>query len=128
MKALLDTHALIWWFTSNPQLSDEVRRVIADPSNDILVSAATAWEIATKFRIGKLAITETFAPTFPDFLQRYHFRPLAITVRHAHRAGLLEGDHKDPFDRMLAAQALSEAIPLISCDPVFDTFGVRVIW
>ena len=105
-----------------------VREISADEGNAILVSAATAWEIATKTRIGKLPGAEDVAADIAGCITRQRFESLDITVLHAQRAGRLPGDHRDPFDRMLAAQAQIEDLPIVSNDAVFDQFSVRRIW
>ncbi len=102
--------------------------MIDDPANTVFVSAASAWEICTKVRIGKLSAAHALCEDFSNILQRYHFEALAITVEHGRLAGRLAGSHKDPFDRMLAAQALAEDVPLVTNDPVFSGFGVKTIW
>ena len=104
------------------------RALIDDPSNTVLVSAASAWEICTKVRIGKLPTGQDLCDDFGDYLERFHFTPLPISVEHGRLAGRLPGSHKDPFDRMLAAQALVEGVPLVTNDPAFARFGVNVMW
>ena len=128
MRALLDTHAFLWWIADSVRLSTLARDVISDEANDILVSAATAWEIATKFRIGKLPGGETVALDVAGQITGQGFEELAIGVTDAERAGRLPGPHRDPFDRMLAAQALLRELPFVSADPVFDRFGVSRLW
>ncbi|OAH98483.1 twitching motility protein PilT [Methylomonas methanica] len=128
MKALLDTHALLWWLDGDEKLSRIAKEWIAEPSHVILVSAASAWEIATKVRIGKLPGAEAVVDSFQDCLKEQGFTPLAITTDHALRAGCLPGPHRDPFDRMLIAQAQAENIALISNEALFDSYGVRRIW
>lgn len=128
MHVLLDTHALLWWLADNSALSQSARRVISETKNVIFVSAASAWEIATKVRLGKLPSAADLAADFSSQLERESMRMLPITVEHAIRAGLLPGVHKDPFDRMLVAQAQAENMPLISNETLFDSYGVRRIW
>ncbi len=101
---------------------------MADPANTVLVSAASAWEIATKVRIGKLPGAVALVADFEGLLVREGFETLAVSVDHAIRAGQLPGAHRDPFDRMLVAQALAENVPLISNEVVFDSFAVRRVW
>ena len=125
---LLDTHAFLWWIADSERLSSAAREVIADESNDIVVSAASAWEISTKFRIGKLPGCEAVAVDVPGHIAGQGFVKLAIGVADAERAGRLPGPHRDPFDRMLAAQALAREFPVVSVDPVFDGFGVIRVW
>jgi PIN domain nuclease of toxin-antitoxin system len=124
----LDTHALLWWLTDDPALPPAARKFIRARSNTILVSAASAWEIATKFRIGKLPEGTELALHFDTVLMQESFEPLLITGAHAARAGLLPGPHRDPFDRMLIAQSQAENLPIISRDPVFDDYKLRRLW
>ena len=128
MRVLLDTHALLWWFADDPALPPRAEALIDDPSNTVLVSAASAWEICTKVRIGKLPTGQALCDGFSDYLGRFHFTPLPISVEHGRVAGRLPGPHRDPFDRMLAAQALLEGVPLVTNDPTFAGFGVNVLW
>ncbi len=128
MRALLDTHALLWWLADSERLSVPARRTIADESNAILVSAASAWEIATKFRIGRLAASEAVALDIAGAIASQGFEELAISVADAERAGRLPGPHRDPFDRMLIAQALSRDLVIVSIDRAFDPYGVNRHW
>ena len=128
MRLLLDTHAFIWWFAGSSQLSRSVRRAIADEENDVLISAASAWEIATKHRLGKLPSAEVLALDISGAIASQDFAELPITVEDAARAGALPGPHRDPFDRMLIAQTLSRNLLLISIEPIFDRYGVRRLW
>lgn len=128
MRALLDTHALLWWLSDDPALSKTARRQISETGNDLLVSAASAWEIATKVRLGKLPTAADLAAGFTDYLQRERFQLLPISGEHGIRAGLLPGPHRDPFDRMLIAQAQAENMAIISNEALFDRYGVRRIW
>ena len=128
MRVLLDTHAFLWWIADSARLSGPARTAIADELNDIVVSAASAWEIATKFRIGKLSGCEAVAIDVAGHIAGQGFEELAIDVADAERAGRLHGLHRDPFDRMLAAQALAREFPVVSVDPVFDLFGVARLW
>jgi PIN domain nuclease of toxin-antitoxin system len=128
LRLLLDTHALLWWWREEGRLSPRARKLIADEGNEILVSAASAWEISTKVRLGKLIVSIDLVRDFSDYLSRDGFFSLPITAEHGLRAGLLPGPHKDPFDRMLVAQSQMEAIPIVSNEQVFDSYGVRRIW
>jgi PIN domain nuclease of toxin-antitoxin system len=128
MQALLDTHALLWWLSDEPALTKAARRIIADAKNLILVSAASAWEVATKVRLGKLPTAADLAADFTGYLEREGFQMLAISCDHAIRAGLLPGPHRDPFDRMLIAQAQAENIAILSNEVMFDAYGVRRFW
>ena len=128
MRALLDTHAFLWWIADSTRLSAVARDVISNEANDIFVSAASAWEIATKFRIGKLPGGEAVALDVAAQIAGQGFEELAIGVTEAERAGRLPGPHRDPFDRMLVAQALSHELPVVSVDPLFDRYRVRRLW
>jgi PIN domain nuclease of toxin-antitoxin system len=128
VRLLIDTHALLWWLSDDPSLSPAARRAMAQTSNELLVSAASAWEIATKVRLGKLPGAAELAADFQGFILREGFTTLDITADHAIRAGLLPGPHKDPFDRMLIAQAQAENISIISIERTFDAYGTRRVW
>ena len=128
MQALLDTHTLLWWLSDEAALTTAARKIIADTKNVIYVSAASAWEIATKVRLGKLPTAADLAADFAGHLEREGFQMLTTTWDHAIRAGLLPGPHRDPFDRMLIAQAQAENIPILSNEVLFDTYGVRRLW
>lgn len=128
MRLLLDTHALLWWFLGDLSLSPAARQAIDLPESDVYVSAASAWEIATKFRLGKLPIPAAVAIDLEEMVQAEGFRPLPVTFRHGHLAGILAIQHKDPFDRMLIAQAIGEKLTLISNEQLFDGFGVTRLW
>ncbi|HET7464374.1 MAG TPA: type II toxin-antitoxin system VapC family toxin [Longimicrobium sp.] len=128
MRLLLDTHALLWWLAGDERLSTVAADAIQNPSNEVLVSAASAWEITTKYRIGKLPTATRLASDFDAVLRSQGFQGLPITIEHAQLGGLLPGPHKDPFDRMLIAQAQVEHLVLISNEEVFDLYGVVRLW
>lgn len=128
MRVLLDTHALLWAVLSPKSLSRRAATVIANNANDVLVSAASAWEIATKVRLGKLPGAETLEHDFLDIMDAAGYLVLSINAATALRAGRLVSNHRDPFDRVLAAQALAEDIPIISTDSQLDSFGIRRLW
>ena len=128
MRLLLDTHALIWWFAGSAHLSTSARRAIENEANDVLVSAASAWEIATKHRLGKLPEAVELALDIEQRVARQAFGELSITIADAARAGMLPGPHQDPFDRMLIAQAQAYNLVLISNESIFDRYGVRRLW
>lgn len=128
MKLLLDTHTLLWWWTNDPQLTAKAKRLIASEGNTVLVSAASAWEIATKTRLGKLEIGPMALQRFHDLVQSDGFAHLPMTWQHAVHAGGLALDHRDPFDRMLAAQSLLEDAVLVTKDAAFGVFSTRVVW
>ena len=128
MRALLDTHALLWWLSDDAALTRPARRIIAETKNTVFVSAASAWEIATKVRLGRLPTAIDLVGDFSNYVEREGFQLLAISVEHAIRGGLLPGPHKDPFDRMLIAQAQAENLPIISNEELFEDYGVRRLW
>jgi PIN domain nuclease of toxin-antitoxin system len=119
---------LLWWLSDDPSLSDTARKAMANTSNVLLVSAASAWEIATKVRLGKLPGAAELAADFPGFIRREGFTTLDITADHGIRAGLLPGPHKDPFDRMLISQAQAEHLPVVTNERAFEAYGVRRVW
>ena len=125
---LLDTCAVIWATLAPAALSAHAREIVADESNMILVSAASAWEIATKVRLGKLPGAENLERNYLDVMEAAGYTLLDIDTASALRAGRLVAEHRDPFDRMIAAQALALDIPVISIDPKLDAFGVRRLW
>jgi PIN domain nuclease of toxin-antitoxin system len=128
LRVLIDTHVLLWSALEPARLSSRARSLLASLDTEVLVSAASAWEIATKVRIGKLPGAEAFAADLNTRIKRIGFLGLAVTLEHGQRAGLLPGTHKDPFDRMLIAQAQAENLPLISNERIFDAYGIRRIW
>ena len=125
---LLDTCALIWATLTPASLSRQARETIADQGNVILVSAASAWEIATKVRLGKLPGAERLEQDYIAVIEVAGYTQLPIDAKSALRAGRLTAEHKDPFDRMIAAQALALDVAILSPDPQLDQFGVRRIW
>lgn len=127
LNLLLDTHPLLWWCTSDAKLSPKAKKAIARDDIQVFVSAVSAWEIATKVRMGKLEWAAT-AGTVNDYVLAQGFRALPISLDHAERAGQLAIPHRDPFDRMLMAQALAEDMWLASNEDVFDTAGVKRYW
>jgi len=128
MRILLDTCVVIWATLTPSALSRRTREIIADHANGVLVSAASAWEIATKVRIGKLPGAEKLEHDFLQVMEDAGYTLLAIDAACALRAGRLVADHRDPFDRMIAAQALALDIPVLSPDPQLDQFAIRRIW
>jgi PIN domain nuclease of toxin-antitoxin system len=128
VRLLLDTHTLIWWMTDDSHLSNTARTAIQQVGNVALVSAASAWEIATKFRLGRLPLAKDLLKDFIPELQIHRIEILSISAEHGLRAGLLPGPHKDPFDRMLIAQAQAEELSIVSNDRALDGYGVLRIW
>jgi len=128
VRLLLDTHALLFWLDGDRRLGARAKRAIAATESEVLVSAASAWEVATKFRIGKLPSARDAGHDLAGCVRAQGFTALAIDAPHAQLAGLLTWDHRDPFDRMLAAQTLLESVTLVSNDEAFDSIGVPRLW
>lgn len=127
MRALLDTQCWLWWIASPHRLSPEALRFVTDGANRVFFSAASAWEIAIKHALGKLALPEPPSAFVPPRLARDRFSVLAVTLEHALRVAELEPHHRDPFGRLLVAQSLVEDLPVITADPVFRSYPVTVI-
>ncbi len=125
---LLDTHALLWCWSNHPALSQSAREAVSDRGNDVLVSAASAWEIATKVRLGRLPEYESTVLRFNESVVGAAMRHLPVTYQHGLRAGSYVAEHRDPFDRILAAQAELESLILVTRDSAFREFPVRVLW
>ena len=128
MRVLLDTHAFLWWLADSGRLSRVAYHVIADTGNDIVVSAASAWEITTKHRLGRLPEGAAAAIDIATSIAGQGFEGLAISVDDAERAGRLPGPHRDPFDRMLIAQAQVHDLVIVSVDSAFDSYAVHRLW
>ncbi|GJG87895.1 twitching motility protein PilT [Gemmatimonadetes bacterium T265] len=128
LRILLDTHALVWNRAGSTKLSAAARAALDDPANEKFVSAATAWEVCTKFHLGKWPDVAALAEDFTRRIVAGGYTPLSVTTEHAQEAGALPQHHRDPFDRMLIAQALAERMPLVSNEALFDRYGVRRIW
>lgn len=128
LNLLLDTHALIWWLAGDQALSRRARDAIANEANSVLVSAASAMEIATKFRIGKLPSAALLAQDYDATIAAQGFSELPISVRHARTAGTMNISHKDPFDRFLIAQAQAEGMALVCDEALFDSCAIHRIW
>ena len=128
MRILLDTHTFLWWVADSSRLSAIAYDLIVAPENPVFVSAASAWEIATKYRIGKLPEAARVALDVAGVIADQGFEELPITVADAERAGRLPGPHRDPFDRMLAAQAIGRNLALVSKDTVLDQYAVQRLW
>ncbi|WP_295458655.1 type II toxin-antitoxin system VapC family toxin [uncultured Thiodictyon sp.] len=128
MRLLLDTHALLWWFTADARLSVRAQAAIADEANTIHVSAASAWDIATKQRIGKLDEVPKAAERFAELVAADGFLHLPVSYLHGLRTGGYALAHRDPFDRMLAAQSELESMVLVTRDPAFSAFPVATLW
>lgn len=128
MRVLLDTHVLIWALTAPRRLSKVAHRTISARSNDLFVSAVSGWEVATKHRLGKLPLGDAIVEGYEAHLLRLGAEELPITSRHALTAGTFPTEHRDPFDRLIAAQAIHEGLTLLSSDEAFEAFPLRVVW
>jgi PIN domain nuclease of toxin-antitoxin system len=128
LRLLLDTHAFLWWLAGDDALSPSAKDAIADETNDVFVSAASAWEITTKYRIGKLPGVVAVVADLDKAVADQGFIGLPIALRHGQVAGALPGPHRDPFDRMLVAQAMLENLILVSNEHPFDAYGIGRLW
>ncbi|MBC8872230.1 MAG: type II toxin-antitoxin system VapC family toxin [Planctomycetes bacterium] len=128
MDLLLDSHTMLWFFWDDPRLIAIAKTLIEDPDNRKLVSIATCWEIAIKAGLGKLTLGEPSQPFLNREIPRNNFELLSISLDHATSVEDLAQHHKDPFDRLIIAQAIAEGIPIVSKDPVFDAYPVRRLW
>jgi PIN domain nuclease of toxin-antitoxin system len=128
LNLLLDTHAFLWWIAGDAAMSSLARTAVGDDANVVFVSAVSAWEIATKFRIGKLPNFASIAADLAAVLDQQGFVPLPISFAHGQAAGALPGPLKDPFDRMLIAQAMLDGMGLVSNERNFAAYGVRLVW
>lgn len=125
---LLDTHAVLWWFTDSPRLSRNARDILGSADTDVFVSAASAWEIATKHRIGRLTHMPAIVERYQGLVVRNGFTELSVTTAHGLFAGSLVSDHRDPFDRMIAAQGILESLAVVSVDRAIAELGADVVW
>lgn len=128
MQLLLDTHAFLWWVAGDVRLSRKAKVAIGSAENNVHVSAVSAWEITTKFRLGRLPGVASIVDDLAAVVASQTFESMPITMVHAQAAGLLAGHHKDPFDRMLIAQSHAEQMTLVSNEDLFDRYGVRRLW
>ena len=128
MNVLLDTHAFLWFIEDSPKLSAEARSVIEDGSNAPLLNVVSLWEMAIKISLGKLVLTEPFETMVPEQLDRNGIDQLGIDFEHVTQVSKLPFHHRDPFDRLLVAQALVEELPIVSADGSLDAYGVRRLW
>lgn len=128
-QLLLDTHALLWVLLDPDRIPNTTLGVVRDPGTVLLVSAASAWEIGTKYRLGKLDSAAAVVDGYADHLGALRVRELAISAHHALTAGLLQWEHQDPFDRVIAAQSMIESIPVVTNDRALASFqGIRAVW
>lgn len=128
MKVLLDTHAFLWWIADDPQLSARAREIISDGANTLYLSAASGWEIAIKAKLGKLKLPSNLAPFIAEQLADNAITALAVEMHHALHVYTLPDYHRDPFDRILIAQAQLEKLPILTADPQIARYPVEVLW
>ena len=128
MKLLLDTHTFLWFIDGNPQLSQVAHSLIEDLANQSVISVASLWEMAIKVSLGKLTLDEPFETLIPQQLHLNSFGLLDITLPHISYITSLPFHHRDPFDRLLIAQATVEQIPIVSGDVAFDAYSVTRLW
>ena len=128
MRLLLDTHVFLWWIDDAPALSRKARAAIAAPQNQCLLSLVSSWEMAIKVSLGKLELPDAIERFIPDQLAANGFGQLQINFRHVAKVATMAFHHRDPFDRLLIAQAMEDGLPVVTSDPVFKKYGVKVIW
>ncbi len=128
MRFLLDTHAMLWWLASDPRISDFARETIADGKTRLVWSMVSSWEVSIKVGIGKLTLGRPLAELFSEIVSRQGVELLPITHDHCTLLGELPVEHRDPFDRMLVAQAQAERLPILSADPKLSRYDVEVLW
>ena len=128
MKALLDTHAFLWWITNDSRLSARVLRLVRDPSTSVYLSVASGWEIAIKVGLGKLELSDDLDGIIQEQLTTNRIDALPVQMSHALFVRRLPKHHRDPFDRLLIAQSLVEGMPLVTSDPLIQHYPVQTIW
>lgn len=128
MRLLLDTHAFLWWIEGTPAVGRRARVAVANPDNEVLFSIASCWELAIKLSLGKLRLAESLTRFIPEQLRVNGFSLLDVQLRHVVRVADLPFRHRDPFDRLLVAQALEDDLTVVSADRVFRKYGVAVLW
>jgi len=128
MRVLLDTHAFLWWITDHPKLSSRAREVIGDGSNELLLSAATGWEIAIKAKLKRIRLPEPPGHFISEQMTLNGIQGLPVQMGHALHVYTLPDHHRDPFDRMLVAQSQMENLPILTDDPLISLYRVKIIW
>lgn len=128
MKLLLDTHVLVWWLLDDPALSKRATAALRDPASEIFVSSASAWEVATKYRLGRMPQAEPLVQGFRRLIDAERWTPVPVTLEHALAAGMLKAGRSDPFDRMLAAQARLENMKLVTGDRALAALVPAALW
>jgi PIN domain nuclease of toxin-antitoxin system len=128
MRLLLDTHVFLWWLADAPDLTHNARKAIASPVNECFLSLASCWELAIKISIGKLKLSQSLDRFVTEQMHVNSFRLLNIEFSHVAKVEQLPFHHRDPFDRLLVAQAISEKMPIVSADSVLTNYGIKRIW
>jgi PIN domain nuclease of toxin-antitoxin system len=128
MKLLLDTHSFLWFIGGDERLSSTARTLIEDVNNDVFLSVASLWEMAIKISLGRLRLAQPFETFIPQQISLNRIGILGITISHTAQVAILPFHHRDPFDRLLIAQALGEQMPIVSRDPEFDAYGITRLW
>ena len=128
MRALLDTHVFLWWITANPQLSPLAREIISNGENELFLSAASGWEMAIKAKLGKLQLPDGICSFIAGQLAINNFAALSVQMNHALHVYTLPDYHRDPFDRLLIAQAQTEDLPILTADHQIARYPVKVVW
>jgi PIN domain nuclease of toxin-antitoxin system len=127
-RLLLDTHAFLWWVSDAPELSNTAREAISDTGNECFLSIASCWEMAIKSSIGKLRLSKPIERFVNDLITENGFRLLSIDLRHTAKVASLPFHHRDPFDRLLLAQAITEKLTIVTADNQFSSYGVKLLW
>ena len=128
VRILLDTHTFLWWNDASPRLSKKARALLADPANTLLLSVVSAWELVLKAQAGKLRLPEPPSVYVPTRMAHYAMVGLPIVLAHVLAAASLPLHHRDPFDRLLIAQATVEGVPILTADPEFRRYALKVLW
>jgi PIN domain nuclease of toxin-antitoxin system len=128
MALLLDTHAFLWWVDGSPRLPKRARAAIGRPGEQVIVSLASCWEMAIKVSLGRLKLSAPLDRFVAEHMAASGFQPLALTLTHVARVATLPFHHRDPFDRLLAAQALDESMEIVSADRIFTRYDIKRIW
>jgi PIN domain nuclease of toxin-antitoxin system len=128
VRLLLDTHSFLWFINGSPQISTNARTLIEDASNQPLLSAASLWEMAIKLSLGKLSLAQPFEVLIPQQMRLNGIKLLGIEIEHTAAVSKLPFHHRDPFDRLLIAQAMVEQMPIVSADMAFDTYSIKRLW
>ncbi len=128
MRILLDTHSFVWWNAADSRLSKKALDLLADPANTLLLSVVSAWELVVKTQAGKLRLPEPPSVYVPTRIAHYAMEALPVTLAHVLAAESLPLLHRDPFDRLLVAQAVSERVPILTIDPAIKRYPIKVLW